>query len=110
MVPFAVDPDGLGDLLPHPLHGVQGVLRALEDNGGSGPPHGPQASGLHGQHVLALEEDLTLGAGARRQQPQQRHRHRRLAATGLARHAHGLAAVDIEVDAPHRGHVTSGAR
>ena len=101
--------DGLGDLVADALHRVERVLRALEHDRRARPADGPQPAGLHGQHVVAVEEDLAFGRRARRQQPEQGHGHRRLAATGLARHAHRLALVHVEADPAHGRHAPTRA-
>ena len=48
------------DLVADPLHRVERVHRALEDDGGLGPPDRAQAAGLHREHVLVRS------AGSRR--------------------------------------------
>lgn len=97
-----VQQDRLGDLVTDAVHGVERVHRPLEDDRGTRPAHGPDLAPLHGEDVLAVQQDLAGDLRPGGQQPQQRERERRLAAPGLTGDAELPARVDGEVHAPDR--------
>ena len=94
--------DRLADLAADPLHGVERVQRALEDDRHARPAHGAQPPGLHRQHVLALEQHLAGDLRAPGQEPQERAGERGLAAARLAREPERVARREVERDAAHR--------
>ena len=66
---LAVHDDRLGDLVADPLHRVQRVHGALEDDRRLGPADRAEAAGLHPEHVLAVQDSLacvSVPGGSRR--------------------------------------------
>ncbi|EHK87547.1 cation transport ATPase [Saccharomonospora azurea SZMC 14600] len=102
-----VQPDRLGDLLPHGAHRVQRVHRALEHDRRRRPAHRAQPAPPHRVDVLAVQQHLAGDGRGLRQQPQQAHRHGGLARAGLARDAQRLTRSQREVDVAHRGYLAA---
>ena len=63
---LVVHGDGLGHLVADPLHRVERVHRALEDDRGPGPSDGAQPAGLHRQDVLAFQQQRALDLASSR--------------------------------------------
>ena len=78
---------------------VQGVHRALHDDGQVAPAGGRQLLGGHGDQVAPLEQHAAgADPGRRAEQLGEAEQHGRLAAAGLADHADELAGLHVEVE------------
>ena len=93
-----LDKQGGGDGLADGHAGVEGGEGVLEDDLHL-PAQALHLLGVHGQHVLALEEDLAAGGLV---EAQDGAPHGGLAAAGLAHYAQGVAGVNGEADVVHR--------
>ena len=101
-----VQGDHLGDLVAHRVDRVERGHRLLEDDGDLAGADLVHLVLVERDQVPALPQDLAGLEAARRHVDQLQDRARRhgLAAARFAHHAHGLAAVDVQVDAIDRTH------
>src|SRR5699024_10875875 len=98
-----------GDLVADAPDRVEGMHGPLEDHRGPRPADRAQMSPPHGEHVLALQQDLSGDVGRRGQQSQQRQGHGGLAASGLARQPEGAARLQEQVRTANRRNVLMAA-
>jgi len=92
--------DGLRDLHAHPVEGVEGGHRVLEDHADLGASDLLDLVVGHPEEVLALEQDLALDdRRPRAREPHDRQETHALAGAGLPHHAEGLPRFDRERDA-----------
>ena len=87
---------------------IEGIHRALHDDGVVAPADTAQLVLGHRDEVAAVEEDGAAGDGRRRiEQLGDREQQGRFAAAGLANDPDELAAMEIEVDVIDSAHTTS---
>ena len=92
-----VDADHLRHLVPDPMHWIERIHGALEDDCCALAAHQPQVAFGEGHEILAVEEDLAAGHPAPgRQEPQQPQHGGRLAAGRLTDETHSLTAPHVE--------------
>ncbi len=96
--------DRLGDLISDGLDRVERVQRTLEDDGHLGPAHGTQATRLHREHVLAVEQHLARHLRSAWKHTQERAGDRRLPAARLPGEPERLAWGQVERDSSYRRH------
>jgi hypothetical protein len=96
--------EGIAEHLPHRQSPVQRRRRVLEDHRDVRADHRAAAGVLHRPDVLAAERH---GPESRALQADEHLRERRLAAAGLADHAHGLARRDGQVGTRQRVHAVA---
>ena len=58
-----MDPDRLGDLVADALHRVEGVQRALEDDGGLRPAHRAKLAPVHCEDIGAVDKHGAANLG-----------------------------------------------
>ncbi len=97
--PVQVDPQRLGDLFADPFDRVEGCHGVLEHHGHLHPPEVLLPVGSHSEHVAVAEADRSFDLGVGRQQVHESLCGDRLARTGLADNANGLADFEVERDA-----------
>src|SRR5436309_465208 len=105
LVHLVVDDDRLRDLVPDPLHRIEGVHRALEDDRDVLPPDRPELALRDLREVVPDVIDRAVDdLAVRREQAHDRQGGRRLAAAALPGEAEALAFSQGEIDAVDRPH------
>ena len=94
----AMELDRLRDLVSDGLDRIERVQRPLEDDRHLGPAHRAQATGLHREHVLAVEQHLARHLGSAWEHTQQRAGDRRLPAARLPGEPERLSGGQVERD------------